>query len=300
LFEARQLQALIAVVEAGSFEAAARSLSITPSAVSQRVKSLEERAAQVLLVRASPCHATSAGEVLLRMARQVLHLHLAASSALPNALATADGAGSIAIAVNADSLATWWLPSIASWALAENCALDLQTEDQDHSTALLRSGRVLAAVTGEREAVQGCRVTKLGSMRYVAVASPVFAERYFSAGVSASSLSQAPCIVFNRKDDLQSRFLRQLLGTRAAAKLRPPTHWIASSHGFEMAARLSLGWGMVPQELVANHITNGVLVHVGSEAYLDVPLYWQCWRLNTPILTSLTRCVVTAARSHLL
>lgn len=52
---ADQLAALAAVIECGSFDAAADRLHVTPSAVSQRIKALESRVGQVLVVRDKPC-----------------------------------------------------------------------------------------------------------------------------------------------------------------------------------------------------------------------------------------------------
>ncbi|HEX9497612.1 MAG TPA: LysR family transcriptional regulator, partial [Mycobacterium sp.] len=59
-----------AVIERGSFDAAAERLHVTPSAVSQRIKALEQRVGQVLVVREKPCTATAAGVPLLRLAAQ--------------------------------------------------------------------------------------------------------------------------------------------------------------------------------------------------------------------------------------
>jgi LysR family transcriptional regulator, chromosome initiation inhibitor len=69
--DSRQLTAFAAVLREGSFEAAARSLHLTPSAVSQRIKLLEERLGRVLIRRAAPCTATGAGQALQRHAQQL-------------------------------------------------------------------------------------------------------------------------------------------------------------------------------------------------------------------------------------
>ena len=49
------LAALAAVIREGSFERAASALHVTPSAVSQRIRSLEERVGCALVVREQPC-----------------------------------------------------------------------------------------------------------------------------------------------------------------------------------------------------------------------------------------------------
>ena len=68
--DGQQLAAFAAVIELGSFDAAAARLHVTPSAISQRIKALEQRVGQVLVVREKPCSATAAGVPLLRLAAQ--------------------------------------------------------------------------------------------------------------------------------------------------------------------------------------------------------------------------------------
>lgn len=285
--DSRQLAAFAAVLDEGSFEAAARALHVTPSAVSQRIKGLEERLGRVLVRRGTPCVATEAGEALQRHARQlrlleqdVLAPFEAAAEALP-----------VAIAVNADSIATWFLPALADLRRTHALVFDLVVEDQDHSSALLRQGRVMAAVSADPQPVQGCRAVSLGRMRYRAVASPDFVAAHFAAGVDETSLAAAPCTVFNRKDELQHRWMRRVTRKRLA----PPLHHVPSTHGFIHAALHGLGWGMNPDLLVAPLLGSGALVELVPGLVLDVPLYWQHWRLDAPLLAELTRCVRRAA-----
>lgn len=310
--DSRQLSAFAAVLREGSFEAAARALHITPSAVSQRIKGLEERLGRVLVQRSAPCVATAAGQALQRHAQQLQLLEAEALQGFglgpvsaqggPRGAARASGPAPaaahlpLAIAVNADSLATWFVPALA--ALREQHAVDfeLHVEDQDHSSALLRQGRVMAAVTAEPRPVQGCSAEALGSMRYLAVASPAFMQRHFAQGVSDTALALAPCNVFNGKDALQARFLRQL--TRKP--LAPPQHQVPSTHGFIHAALHGLGWGMNPQALVAPLLAQGDLVELVPGACLDVALYWQHWRLDAGVMLALGAAVHAAAKGWLI
>ena len=55
------LSALVSVVREGSFERAARALHVTPSAISQRIRLLEERVGCTLVVRGQPCRAIDVG-----------------------------------------------------------------------------------------------------------------------------------------------------------------------------------------------------------------------------------------------
>jgi LysR family transcriptional regulator, chromosome initiation inhibitor len=292
--DSRQLAAFAAVLREGSFEGAANALFVTPSAISQRIKQLEERLGRVLIQRGSPCIATAAGQALQRHAQQV---QLLESQALATFGIEAEARAQlpIAIAVNADSLATWLAPALARTQAAHGCTFDLIVEDQDHSNDLLRAGRVMGAITTDAHAVQGCNVLPLGAMRYVAVASPIFFDRFFSKGVNDASLAVAPCNVFNRKDGLQSAFLK----TITKKKLNPPHHFVPSTHGFVETALNGLGWGMNPISLVTEHLKSGALRELKRNKSLDVPLYWQHWRLDNDVLRTLTQEIGRAALERL-
>ena len=291
--DSAQLTAFATVIDEGSFERAAAVLHVTRSAVSQRIKLLEERVGQVLVRRATPCTPTEAGQALYRHAREV-----ALSEA--DALATIGGGQHsttrLAIGVNADSLATWFPHAMAQAAEGQAITFDIHVEDQDHSANLLREGRVMAAVTADPQPVQGCQVLPLGTLRYRALASPAFMERHFAQGVNATTLAQAPMLVFNRKDALQARFV----GRITRRKLAPPVHWLPEAHAFVKATRASLGWGMTPDPLVEDDLTTGALVELIANKPVDVPLYWQCWRLNVQALQHMTQAVQKAAALTLL
>lgn len=286
--DSAQLSAFATVIDEGSFERAAAVLHVTRSAVSQRIKLLEERVGQVLVRRATPCTPTDAGQALYRHAREV-----ALSEA--DALATMGGGHNtstrLAIGVNADSLATWFPYAMAHAAEGQGITFDIHVEDQDHSANLLREGRVMAAVTADPQPVQGCKVLPLGTLRYRALASPAFMQRHFAQGVNAAALAQAPMLVFNRKDALQARFV----GRITRRKLAPPVHWVPEAHAFVMATRAGLGWGMTPDPMVQDDLRTGALVELIAGKPVDVPLYWQYWRLNVRALQRMTKAVQQAA-----
>jgi len=298
--DSRQLSAFAAVLREGSFDGAARALHVTPSAVSQRIKGLEERMGRVLVQRSSPCVATPAGQALQRHAQQLQLLEVDVLQPFGLGLPQRQGepgppALPLALAVNADSLATWFVPALAAVQAAHPVAFELHVEDQDHSALLLREGRVMAAVTSEPCPVQGCVAEPLGAMRYVAVASPAFVARHFAQGVDAASLAAAPCSVFNARDSLQARFMRRL--TRK--KLAPPLHRVPGTHGFVHAALHGLGWGMNPQVLVGGLLASGDLVELVPGQHLDVALFWQHWRIESEALRGLTGAVHAAAGAML-
>lgn len=289
------IYALATVVREGSFERAAKALHVTPSAVSQRVKALEERMGTVLVLRGQPCTATAAGLQLCRHADLVGLLESELSRTLPGSSLEAS-LPTIRMAVNADSLATWFMPAFAAFANKGTALLDIVLDDQDHTADWLRQGQVLAAVTATAEPVQGCKSSYLGHLRYVATASPALMKKYFGGGVNDVSLALAPALVFNAKDRLQDRWLTQLLGQ----PIQPPMHRLPSSQGFVQAALLGIGWGMNPLALVAAHLHSGDLVELVPGQVVDTALYWQHTRLSMPQIEWLTQQVMAAAKTLLL
>lgn len=282
-----QLDALVAIAEHGSFEAAARELHITPSAVSQRVRALEAIAGQVLVSRGAPCRPTPHGERLVRLGRQTRLLYDEASEAL-GAVTTVE----LPVAVNADSLTTWFRDVLATAAGWDGTAIRLQVDDQAYSQQLLRSGDVLAAVTSDPEAVQGCSVEPLGALRYVPAAAAAFAGRWRRG--RAPDWAAMPAVVFGAKDDLQQDMLRR----RGVPQLPPVVHQVPTSADFLAAVRIGLGWGMLPEPQARADLAAGQLVRLSGDV-LDVPLFWQRWRLDSPRLTTLTDAVREAAGRHL-
>src|SRR6202040_2817486 len=109
------LAAVAVVVREGSFERAARALNVTPSAVSQRVKQLEERLGGVLIIRGQPCVATEMGRLICRHVEQVGMLEHELYGMLPRLASpeSADERVTIRVAVNADSLGTWFIRAMA-------------------------------------------------------------------------------------------------------------------------------------------------------------------------------------------
>lgn len=283
-----QLAALAAVVEHGTFEAAARHLHVTPSAVSQRIRALESAAGRVLVRRTAPCLPTEAGESLLRLARQTRLLYDEAALALAEDAAPV----TLPVAVNADSLATWFhdvLAAVAGW---DAVALRLHVEDQAYSARLLRTGDVLAAVTSDPAPVQGCAVEPLGVLRYLPAASPEYAERWRRG--RSMDWWRMPMVVFNELDRLQDDVLE------AHHAQRPPAvHRVPTSADFVEAVRRGLGWAAVPEPQLLPDLAAGRLVRLPGRARVDVPLFWQRWRLDSPTLARLGAAVRSAARTHL-
>lgn len=285
------LDALASVIRTGSFERAARQIGVTPSAISQRIRLLEEKVGSVLVVRGQPCRATEPGLRLARHAEEVTLLE----RTLARDMGQVEFGGrspTIRIAVNADSLATWFVPAMAA---LPDCLFDLVLDDQEHSAEWLRRGEVRAAVSGSDVPVQGCDCRPLGRLRYIATASPDFIRRWFPGGVTAEALACAPSLTFNAKDTLQARWIAANIGDGIA----PPTHWLPSSQAFVDATIAGLGWGLNPDALVAEALAAGKLVPLKPDSPYDVALYWHWSRSVASALRPLNRAVLEIGRRML-
>ncbi|MEV7017952.1 LysR family transcriptional regulator ArgP [Streptomyces sp. NPDC093991] len=288
-----QVRTLLAVVDEGTFDAAAAALHVTPSAVSQRVKALEQRTGRVLLLRTRPVRPTESGEVLVRLARQVARLERDAYAEL--GLSGAGKPTRVSVAVNADSLATWFLDALVRLPVRSRLCFELRREDESHTAALLREGTVMAAVTSSPDPVPGCSVRRLGTMRYLPVAHPELAAELLREPLE-ESVAAAPVVVFDRRDDFQDGFVRRLTGGRTGAStLR---HHVPTSEGFAEAVAAGLGWGMVPEAQAVPLLRAGRVTVFAPDRAVDAPLYWQQWKLDSPALAAVADAVTrTAARA---
>ncbi|WP_374642563.1 LysR family transcriptional regulator ArgP [Tabrizicola sp.] len=289
MLDPAQLAALTAVHRRGAFDLAAAELHVTPSAISQRIKALEEATGTLLIRRGQPCEATATGLRLIRHHDEIALLE----RSLALDLGLAPGPATLRIAVNADSLATWILPALAA---TRGFLFDLVIDDQDHSQDWLRRGEVLAAITAHNGPLQGCDTLPLGALRYRATAAPAYLDRWFPQGVTAEALARAPALTFSDKDRLQARWAAQYLRPGREAL---PTHRMASSQAFVDACLAGLGWGMNPEPLVAPHLAKGSLVELLPDTPLDVALYWQFTRLAAAPLRPLTEALRRAAAAML-
>jgi LysR family transcriptional regulator, chromosome initiation inhibitor len=283
-----QARTLAAIVAHGSFEAAAGHLRVTASAVSQRVRALEVAVGRPVLTRTRPVGLTPSGQAVVRFARQLDML----SADLADELQPGTQPASIrlTLVINSDSLHTWALPGLA--AVAGKVQLEILREDQDYSLELLRSGAAAAAITTTAKAAPGCSSRRLGVMRYLPVCTPDFAARWFSGGATADELAVAPVIIFDRKDDLQDRYLRGV--SRKA--LQPPRHYVPAAHEFGEAIRWGMGWGLLPEIEVSEELKRQTLVSLDPAAHVDVPLHWQQWRHGSAALDEVSAAIQAAAR----
>ncbi len=291
MLDPAQLAALAAVHRRGSFELAASEMHVTPSAISQRIKALEERAGTLLVRRGTPCTATEQGLRLIRHHDEIALLETTLAADLPG---LAPGPATLRIAVNADSLATWVIPALAA---TPGFLYDIVIDDQDVSQDWLRRGEVVAAITAHPGPLQGCDTIPLGALRYRATAAPAYVARWFPKAVTPAALARAPALVFSDKDRLQERWVAARFPGRGRVSF--PSHRLASSQGFVDACLAGLGWSLNPETMVAPHLAAGRLVELLPDTPLDVALYWQFTRLAAPALKPLTEALRVAARTRL-
>ena len=289
----RQTDALLAVIETGSFEAAATRLHVTASAISQRIRALETRLGQPLVVRSRPCRSTQQGQRLLQYLRRSAWLEedmaaeLAAEARAPLVMA---------LALNADTLGTWFIPTLAGLLIREQVLLDVMVEDQEHTYALLEAGLALACVTTEAQPMRGCHAEPLGNMRYHMVATPDFVARWFATGFDRNNARHAPVMVFNRKDALQADFLLHRFGLPRHAY---PSHFLPSHESYYAAIRHGLGYGLVPELQYGGALASGELLSLAPDSPVDLALYWHAWKVQSPRLESITTQILQAARAIL-
>lgn len=298
-FDPDALECLAAIVEEGGFERAAQRLSITQSAVSQRLRALEAQVGTVLIVRSRPLKATSAGQLLLKHTKQLRLLRADLERDLKD-LAPSSAGGTreeerVALAINADSIATWALPALDTLA-REGLPMEIIADDQDFTHEWLREGQVLGCVTTLKQALRGCKMVPLGAMRYVAIASAGYAAEHCPKGLSAHNFREMPFVAFNRKDDMQSEFVGKAFGLKRVALNQV---FVPSSEGQVRAVLAGWGLSVVPELLVRPLVASGQLVDVLPGVHLPIQLYWHCWNLESIVLDQLTAALTQAAAKQL-
>lgn len=298
-FDPDALECLAAIVEEGGFERAAQRLSITQSAVSQRLRALEAQVGTVLIVRSRPLKPTSAGQLLLKHTKQLRLLRADVERDLRELAPSSTGSGReeerISIAINADSIATWALPALNDLA-RQGLPMEIITDDQDFTHEWLREGQVLGCVTTVKQALRGCRVVPLGAMRYVAIAEAGYAQQHFPKGLTQHNFRDIPFIAFNRKDDMQSEFVGKAFGLKRVTLTQL---FVPSSEGQVRAVLADWGVSVVPELLARGLLDQGRLVNVAPGFSLPIQLYWHCWNLESEVLDQLTAALTRAAAADL-
>lgn len=298
-YDPAALECLAAIVEEGGFERAAQRLNVTQSAVSQRLRALEAQVGSVLIVRTRPLRPTNAGQLLLKHTKQLRLLRADLERDLQELAPSAPGGTRederIAIAINADSIATWALDALGDL-VRQRLPLEIIADDQDFTQEWLRSGQVLGCVTTLKQALRGCKMVPLGAMPYVAVASAAFAQQYLPQGLTPHNFREVSFLSFNRKDDMASEFVARAFGLKRVAL----NHLFVPSAEGQMRA-VAAGWavGVVPELLARGALADGSMVDLAPGRALSIELYWHCWNLESELLDALTAALTGAAAQAL-
>ncbi len=294
MLDYKLIEALAAVLQEGGFDKAARVLCLTQSAVSQRIKQLEEQCGQILLARTTPPQPTPAGRILLRHHLQVRQLEEEVQGQISG---QGQEAATLAIGINADSLATWFGAIIPAFVRREGVLIDLRVDDQDQTHQLLKNGEVMGCISTQATAVQGCSIRELGCMPYRVFASPDFAAQWFGgAGLTLEACHRAPFILFNRKDEVHHQLFTQLFGAIPAPL---PTHYLPSSEKFAEVIAAGMGYGMLPDQQSQSLVQQGRIIDLAPGILVPVRLYWHCWNRTSTILGKLSEYLVSEAKSRL-
>jgi LysR family transcriptional regulator, chromosome initiation inhibitor len=283
MFDYKLIQAFAMVIQESGFERAAARMHITQSAISQRVKQLEDQLGQVLLLRTSPPMPTDPGKQVLKLFNQVRHLENEFKM-LPEPDKDHTFIG-VPIGINADTLDTWFFEAVQPFLDRENVLLDLFVDDQERTHHFLRDGKVLACISTRDTAVQGCRVTYIGEMTYGLYCTQAFGEKWFPQGLTFNSLEKAPVLCFTRDDKLNIKILEQIFGTTPR---QMPTHYIPSSVMFISLVRKGLAYGMLPEHQSHDLVKQQHIIDLAPEHRVKVKLYWHCWNLNSKLLKTFT------------
>lgn len=297
-FDPDALECLAAIIEEGGFERAAQRLSITQSAVSQRLRALEAQVGTVLIVRSRPLKPTPAGQLMLKHAKMMRLLRADLEKDLKELAPSSTGGREderISVAINADSIATWALPALDALA-RDGLPIEIITDDQEFTHEWLREGQVLGCVTSLGQALRGCRMEPLGTMDYVAVAHADFVAQHLPKGLTAHNFHQVPFVAFNRKDTLQHSFVAKAF---KLPRVILKQLFVPSSEGQIRAVASGWGVSVVPELGVRERLASGELVNLLPRHRLDVPLHWHCWNLHSDVLEALTAALRTAARRSL-
>lgn len=286
----KAVRTVATVIETGSFEIAANQLGLTPSAISHRIKLLEEQLGTVLIHRATPCTATPAGEKV--------HAYLQTISLLERDLQKDLGINSIErttvrIAVNADSLGTWFLSALAQ--NNDDFLFDVIIEDQEVTGDLIKNGTVVGALGLENHPIAGCDELHLGALIYRAYATPAFCKKWFSNGITKSALESAPSLRFSPNDKLQDKWVAKYIAENTLL----PVHKLPSFSVFLDACLSGLGWGMLPIDAVTSLEANGKLVQLQKNTEMETQLVWRWIRSTKQALAPLNKAIRTCAQNSL-
>lgn len=292
MLDYRGIEALYTVQELQSFESAAKKLHITQSAVSQRIKGLETYYGEPVLIRTLPYKPTPIGESLISHYKRICMLE----ESLKQQLAHAAIKPHVSIALNRDSLETWFLDLIEDTNIFNNITLEIIADDQELTLDYLRKGLVSACLSTSEKGIIGGNVTFLGNMEYLLVASPQFIKRYFSDKDQKKCLIDSPAIKFDKNDKLHERYLEKYFGLNGEGV---NFHVVPSVRGFKKFALLGYGYGLIPKIDILKELKNKKLLQLYPEKVWKIPLYWHYWDIESQFYKQFNLEIINRVRNML-
>ncbi|SMF02667.1 LysR family transcriptional regulator ArgP [Pseudobacteriovorax antillogorgiicola] len=290
MYDYKLLAAMASVIHKGGFDHAAKHLHITQSAVSQRVRQLEEDVGRPLLIRSSPPTPTELGRLLMAHFMKVNLLESELKEQIdpkgPRAFTH------LSVAINRDSLALWFIEAMGQFLQDENIVLEVLAEDQELTHEHLKAGRVFGCVSARHTPLQGCQVEKLGTMTFYLTATPDFADKWFTKGVGQKSLLKAPGVIFDDKDHMLHDFLAKKFRITLET---PPLHVIPALAEYERFITAGLGYGLLAKSQVEEKFADGSLVDLAPGRNLPLDLYWHSWQLQSEVGAKFTKTLLKHA-----
>lgn len=268
----RGLEALYAIQEVQSFEGAAKKLHITQSAISQRIKALETYYGEPVLTRTFPYHPTELGKRLIGHFKRISLLE----EELNKEIKRSDAMQRIAIAINRDSLETWFIEWIKKSDLLGSILIEVIADDQERTIDYLKNGLVSAALSTSEREILGGKVQFVGNMEYVLTATPEFVENYLTKG--PKSLLTAPALKFDLNDQLHEKYLEKFFNLNGK---EINYHVVPSVHGFKQMALSGFAYGLIPRIDIEKELKSNKLVEIYSNKVWKVPLYWHYWTIES-------------------
>lgn len=278
------------VIKEQGFEKAASKLNITQSAVSQRIKSLENDFGELLVTRTLPPKPTELGKKLLKL---LYHVNLMEQDIFDNGGVNIE---TIPLAINADSLATWFLPSIQSVLDDANLRLDIRIDDETRTLDHLISGNAVGAISTYNKPIINGKCDYIGSLDYILAGTEEFAKKYFPKGVTKESLLKAPVVSFCQNIDQHHIFLQQHFEIIPGNLV---SHIVPSSEAYIKMILQSSACCMIPKQQIAAELNDNKIINLVPDLVQHKRLYWHRYNLESEPIRKLTEAIKANSGQYL-
>lgn len=294
MLDYQAIAALAAVIETQGFQSAASRLFITQSAVSQRIKHLEQYYGEPVMVRTLPYRPTELGLTLLGHFKRVSLLE----DALQVSLTAEAAAPRISISISRDSMETWFTTVIKQLHEIMPMTIEMIADDQDRTLQYLQKGLVSACASTSSKAISGCKAEFIGYFDYALVATPQFKKQYFKSGeVTKKELLTAPTLLFDQNDKLHHAYLKKFFNMEDVNLNH--CHVVPSVAGFKQFALSGYAYVLIPCIDISDELKQKKLVNLCPDKVWQMPVYWHSFEIETSAYQAFNQLVLTVARKLL-